>query len=607
MSKTKKIYSCTALSLVILFALVGSVSAINQQVAEPDTVQASLKKGLRSEKFSAMPGAYVTGEEISLPATSINNMLFGRLSGLVVSENGGEPGSDVAGLSIRGKATYNNQNLVVFVDGFEVDMKYLQHMSPEEIQNIEVLKDAASLAPLGMRGANGVLWVTTKRGTEGKTKIFAQIRGGFQEAVNIQKPLNSQRYGTLYNEAYSNSLGMGTWTPFYSQEEIDALPNVDWYNEVLQANSPSVDAFLSLSGGDEKAKYYFAAGQMRQYGLYNVAITDTTANAYFEPFYIRSNLDVQVTPIISAKLDMGFRAENRYSPSRSGGALWNDLRRYPNSIYPVKDLESDEWSGTAAFPNNPAASVNALGLDLNRQRMFQSNLQLRQDLHFLLEGLYLDQAVSIANWASDVSGNSRNYARVINGVNQTTDENTPYSRYENPASNQWWWQQYKAGIGYDGSSGKHSYSGYTDFLSRFYTTDVNMNGDAGEWVDYKSLNLGGGINYNFDNKYFAAFSYGLAASDNYHPDHRWKFYPAVSMAWVVSQENFLSNSSVISKLRLNASAGQVGWDPMRENRYLYQEYFNGIRLRYIPNETIAPEKSTKVDLGFNWKYLINWD
>jgi hypothetical protein len=125
-----------------------------------------------------------------------------------------------------------------------------------------------------------------------------------------------------------------------------------------------------------------------------------------------------------------------------------------------------------------------------------------------------------------------------------------------------------------------------------------MNGDAGAWVDYKSLNLGGGINYNFDNKYFATISYGLAASDNYHPDHRWKFYPAASMAWVASEEDFLRNSSVISNLRLNASAGQVGWDPMRENRYLYQEYFAGIRLRYIPNERIAPEKSTKVDLGF---------
>lgn len=598
MSKTKKIYCCTALSLAILFALVGRASALNQQVAETDTVQESLKKGLRSEKFSAMPGAYVTGDEISIPATSINNMLFGRIPGLVVSENGGEPGSDVAGLNIRGKATYNNQNLVVFVDGFEVDMKYFQHMSPEEIQNIEVLKDAASLAPLGMRGANGVLWVTTKRGVEGKTKIFAQIRGGFQEAVNIQKPLNSQRYGTLYNEAYSNSLGTPVWTPFYSQEQIAALPNIDWYDEVLKHNAPLLDADFSINGGNKNTKYYFNAGYMEHNGLYDVANTDTSANANFERFNIRTNIDIQVTPIVSAKLDLGIRNESRKNPRRSGNSLWNDLANYPNSIYPIKDSVSNQWSGTSVFPNNPAASVNALGYNFTQERMFQSNLQLREDLSSILEGLYLDQTVSFSNWATDSAGNIRNYARVINGVNQTTAENTPYERFEKPANNQWWWRQFKAGIGYDGNRGKHSYSAYTDFLSRFYSTDVDMNGNAGEWVDYKSLNLGGGVNYNFDNKYFATLSYGLAASDNYHPDHRWKFYPAVSMAWVVSQENFLSNSSVISKLRLNASAGQVGWDPMRENRYLYQEYFNGIRLRYIPNETIAPEKSTKVDLGF---------
>ena len=599
MIKTKYIYKYVALTIAMAFAWGGEVSAQNKEkFAETDTIQVVLKKDLRSEKFSVMPGAYITGDKISLPGTNINNMLFGRLPGLVVSENGGEPGSDVAGLSIRGKGTYNNQNLVVFVDGFEVDMKYFQHMSPEEIQNVEVLKDAASLAPLGMRGANGVLWVTTKRGIEGKTKIFAQIRGGFQEAVNIQKPLNSQRYGTLYNEAYSNSLGTGIWTPFYSQEEIDALPNTDWYDEVLKDNAPLMEADFSIGGGNKKAKYYFNAGYMGQQGLYNVATTDTSANANFERFNIRTNSDIQVTPIISAKLDFGIRIENRKNPRRAGNSLWNDLANYPNSIYPVKDGESNEWSGTAVFPNNPAASVKALGYNSTQERMFQSNLQLREDLSSILDGLYLDQTVSFSNWASDGAGNARNYARLIDSLKQTNDENTPYERYENSGNNQWWWRQFKAGIGYDGSSGKHSYSAYTDFLSRFYSTDVNMNGDAGEWVDYESLNLGGGVNYNFDNKYFATLSYGLAASDNYHPDHRWKFYPAASMAWVASEEDFLKNSSIVTNLRLNGSVGQVGWDPMRVNRYLYQEYYNGIRLRYIPNENIAPEKSTKVDVGF---------
>jgi len=585
-------------------SLVGEISAQNQtEVSEIDTVQVLLKNDLRSQKFSVMPGAFITGDEISLPGTNINNMLFGRIPGLVVSENGGEPGNDVAGLSIRGKATYNNQNLVVFVDGFEVDMNYLQHMSPEEIQNIEVLKDAASLAPLGMRGANGVLWVTTKRGFDGKTKIFAQVRGGIQQAVNIQKPLTGQRYGQLYNEAYSNSLGTGVWTPFYSQEEIDALPNTDWYDKVLKDNAPLVDADFSISGGNKKAQYYFTAGYMGQSGLYNVTTTDTSANANFERYNIRTNIDVEITPIISAKLDFGVRIENRNRPGRSGNALWNDLTRYPNSIYPVKDEQSGEWSGTAVYPNNPVASVNALGYHSTQERIFQSNMQLKEDLSSILDGLYMDQAVSFSNWVSDGAGNTRNYARVIDGEKQTIDENTPYERYENSGNNQWSWRQFKAGIGYDGSSGNHHYSAYTDFLSRVYSTDVDMNGDAGSWVNYESLNIGGGLNYNFNNKYFATFSYGAAASDNYHPDHQWKFYPAVSLAWLASEEDFLKNSTFINSLKLNGSLGQVGWDPMRENRYLFQEYYSGIKLMYIPNEKIGPEKSTKLDLGFQMQML----
>jgi TonB-linked SusC/RagA family outer membrane protein len=592
------------LTVAMLIAMVTGVSAQNQQVTlETDTVQVSNKKQLHTEKYSVLPAAYVTGEEISIPGTNINNMLFGRIPGLIVSENGGEPGNDVAGLSIRGKATYNNQGLVVFVDGFEVEMKYFQHMSPEEIQTIEVLKDAASLAPLGMRGGNGVLWVTTKRGVEGKTKIFAQVRGGFQEAVHIQQPINSQRYGQLYNEAYSNALGTGVWTPFYSQAEIDALPNANWYDEVLKDNAPLMDADFTMSGGNEKVKYYFNAGYMGQYGLYDVKTTDTTANANFERYNIRTNLDVEITPVISAKLDFGMRIESRKSPGRSGNALWNDLVNYPNIVYTVKDELSGEWSGTAVNPNNPVASVNAVGYDATQERMFQSNLQLKEDLRSILPGLYLDQSVSFSNWVSDGSGNTRNYARVIDGVNQTTDENTPYSRYENSGNNQWWWRQFKAGVGYDGSSGKHNYSFKTDFLYRFYTNDENTNGAAGPWIDYKSANLGGGFNYDYDKRYSATYTFSAASSDNYHPNHRTKFYSAVSVGWLASAEDFLKNSKWINKLRLNASMGEVGWDPMREMRYLYQEYFSGIRLRYIPDERISPETATKYDLGFQAQIL----
>ena len=163
----------------------------------------------------------VSGETLYKTATpSITNTLYGRLSGLSVNQATGEPGSDNANLAIRGVGTYtfNNSynNFKIYVDGFEVYSNYFNYISPDEIESVSILKDAAALAQFGMHGANGVVWVVTKRGKIGKPAFTFQARTGFQNPIVLNKPLGSAEYATLYNQAISNDNG-NVWSPKYSR------------------------------------------------------------------------------------------------------------------------------------------------------------------------------------------------------------------------------------------------------------------------------------------------------------------------------------------------------------------------------------------------------
>ncbi|MDP4240368.1 MAG: TonB-dependent receptor plug domain-containing protein, partial [Bacteroidota bacterium] len=176
------------------------------------------------------------------PVANLSNTLYGLLPGLTVYQGSGQPGYDAASLKIRGTGSYNSESYVIYVDGFQVDFNYFEYLSPSEIESISILKDAASLAPFGMKGANGVLWVTTKRGKVGKPKIQLQTRTGFQNPLDINKPLGSYDYARLYNEAVSNDKGR-VWSPYYSDSQLQDYKsgvgtNIDWFKEILKYNSP---------------------------------------------------------------------------------------------------------------------------------------------------------------------------------------------------------------------------------------------------------------------------------------------------------------------------------------------------------------------------------
>jgi len=582
----------------------------------------------------------VSGQTLyKTPAPNLTNTLYGRLSGLTVSQGSGEPSanvgnnSDNAYLGIRGVGTYGFGNngyatLKYFVDGFEVNSNYVAYLAPAEIESVSVLKDAAALATLGMRGANGVLWIVTRRGKAGKNTVTFQLRTGIQKPLNINKPLDAYNYANLYNQAVSNDAG-NVWTPKYTDTQLQAYQNgtgtnVDWYSQAVRKSAPYTDGDLIFNGGDQTTKYNIVFDYANQQGLYNVSNSSTTSNERLAKYNLRANLDFKISSIFDARIDLGGRLEDRaapnYTSNYSTAQLFNDLARYPNNIYPVYDGATTNFSGTAIYPNNPVGSLNGLGFITNHTRILQGNFGLKENLDFAIKGLYLNEAFSFNSFAFSSYNKTADYARYFGGATTTTNKLTNITAGNLDAQSQEDWRQGTVTLGYD-----HQF-GLSHIMSavNFHQSDYRGEGLFGYQYHYQ--NLSGRVNYAYNNKYIGEFGFSYFGNDAYRPGNQWGFYPSISGAWVVSNEDFLKESKIVNFFKLRASVGKTGSaDSYATNnlsgsfnaangRYLYQQYYSGatgtfytgsngntqastLVPYFIANPNIFAEQSIKYNVG----------
>ena len=599
--------------------------------------QANGNEPARSDGGQAIPGAIfsvdplestaavssVSGETLfRTPVSNLTNTLYGLLPGVSVVQGQGEPGNDAASINIRGIGAYNYGSYAVFVDGFQSTMSYAQYLSAAEIDRIVVLKDAAALSVFGMKGANGILWITTKRGHVGKPTLNVRLRGGVQQLMNLTKPLDAYNYAILYNEANSNDNHM-VWTPVYTDRQLANYrngrgTNVDWHDKTLRTNAPFYSVDLSFSGGNEEARYFVLADFTESNGMYDVRNDDNHANVQMRQYNIRSNFDFTLFGFIDGKIDFGGRIESRRSPAFDGATLWNNLERYPRNIYPVQNNDGT-WTGTMAYPNNPVASIRELGIYTMHDRSMQSNFSLKERLDFVTPGLYLSEAVSFSNWTRGTRNTTKNYARFLNSVIQTSDQDTNYTINDDYGTNQWNWLQLHLTLGYDRVFGQHAVSAGMQYLQYTHHVDADQNGDAGINTKYAHVNMAARIHYSYAGKYFAELNGAYSGSDNYKPGRRFVFYPSVSVGWMISRENFMIGAKSVNLLKLRLSAGQAGYDTFAGGRYLYQEYYKnegsypvgnatpiwqgGIVQPYIANPDITAEKSTKFNIGVDARFF----
>ena len=617
-------------SMFAIFAQYKSVNLLNDTINSENATPGKLFENDEINTTGAV--ATVRGETLNkVTVPNLFNTLPGQLSGLFTVQGSGQPGNDDPVWTIRGVGSYGLgyfNSAKIYVDGFEVTSDYLSYLSPAEIESVSILKDAASLATFGMRGANGVIWVKTKRGRIGEPTVTLQVRSGIQQPINIYKPLDSYNFANLYNQAVSND--NGTWTPYYSQSQIDSYKNgtgvnVDWYDEVMRTQSNYTDVDFIFNGGVERAKYNIVLAYANQQGLFNVENTDQTSNQKMDRFNVRANFDFNLFEIFDASVDIGARLENRKQPHY--WSVMNDLAAYPSNIYPVYDelVVDDEsnFSGTALYPNNPIGSIKGLGWYSSRARVLQGNFKFREKLYFIKEGLYLQEAFSFYVRSSSTYSKTRNYARYFNGLPTTTDQTTSIvaSGYGTGGMDQW--MQGNIALGYDNDFGKHALRSSVDF----HISDFKGEG----FFNYRQhyLNFSGRANYTYDNKYVGELGLSYFGSDAYGKGNRWGLYPTLSGAWIISNEDFLKNNTQVDFLKLRASIGksgeinsnasdQIGY--YSNGRFLYQQYYSWSRAFYtgisapfsgqgslvpqfIANENVSAEQSLKYNVGLDASFF----
>lgn len=639
------ISNCKSLILGLLISFT-ALNIMSQELesSEEQKVNTVIPGNLFSTDEVTSTGAVstVSGETLyKSPTPNLTSALSGKLSGLFTVGGNGTPGWDIGKMYIRGIGSYaqstSNTTLKYYVDGFEVNSDYIVYLSPSEISTVSVLKDAAALSTFGMRGADGVIWIETKRGNIGAPVISFQTRTGIQQAIDVNKPLRSYDYANLYNQAISNDKGM-QWTPSYSVNQLDDYLagkgiDVDWYDEVFRKNGFYSDTELSFRGGTQAVRYNVVMGYTNQQGLFNVKNTDRTSNINFERYLIRTNFDMNLNRILAVSVDLGGRLEDRSSPRYNAYNLTQDVLNYPSNIYPIYDEMAEDpisnFSGTAIYPNNPVGSLIGLGWTKERTRILQANFKFKENLDDLIKGLYLQQGFSFYAKALGSIGKSRTYARYYNGEAQTSDLSTYLRSTSFSSGSTEQWMQGNFTIGYQTSKGLHELNSALNFHISDYK------GDESQFFTFKThfLNYNGKFNYVFKKRYVAEFGFSYFGSDGFAPGNQYGFYPSLSAAWIASNESFLESAEIIKFLKIRGSIGTTGGAVSDESnnvtsfasggRYLYQQYYAnsggfvtgfgpafgsgsaGLVPLFTANNDIFAEKSLKSNAGLDLNLFNN--
>jgi TonB-dependent SusC/RagA subfamily outer membrane receptor len=410
--------------LLVWILIAGQISLSAQDLLPGDSIKLSsgnnklmdvaIGKQVKKAVTSSISTIY-SDELLKNTVTNVGNALSGRLPGLTVIQQSGEPGADMANLLIRGRNTYNVNSPLLLVDGFESDF---QQLALFEIESISILKDAAALSIYGQKGANGAILVTTKRGQVGKTRITFNLYGGMQQPQKMPNLLNSFQYATLYNEALQND-GLAK---LYSQTDLGHFqsgddpymyPNNNYFDQLIKSSSSLIQGDIGLSGGSKTLKYFVSMNYMKNGGIYNFPDLNNGYNTQSSlgRYNLRANLDITINERLTAKIDIGGRLDDRHYPGRGAAEIWNGMYNTPPVAYPMLN-PNGTIGGNQQFTNNPYGLLTGSGYQSSSERNLNVSVRLKYDLGNLVKGLSAGISGSVSNWMQAIDNKSKNICRL---------------------------------------------------------------------------------------------------------------------------------------------------------------------------------------------------
>ncbi|MDX9881383.1 MAG: TonB-dependent receptor [Prolixibacteraceae bacterium] len=611
---------CPVLLLLMFFVAGNSLSG-QETLNKDELLPTANDSSAVPVAYSSFPQWKITGAISSVggdglrqtTSSSLANALFARIPGLTAVQGSGEPGYDSPTLFVRGLSSYRQNRMIIVVDGFESSFEQLV---PEEIESVSVLKDAAATALYGIRGANGILLVTTKKGINSAPQITFRAQTGIQKPVRLPEPLGSYDYARLYNEALANEGKPARYSAaalgaYQSNNDPYFHPNVNWYDQILRPSAPISNYDLNFRGGSENVKYFVLLNVFQSDGLY--AHTDPkrkeNSNAHYMKYNFRSNVDVDITDNLMASLYLGGRVEDRTSPGGIGSfELFDKYLLTPPNAFPV--YNPDGTYGGNAIYKNPLAMVLGTGLYNDHNRNLQAVFRLNYKLDSFLPGLSVNGAVAFSNYFSGISRKDKTFAMYEiskagnDTIYQQIGQDTPLSGAEGYRE-QWRRANTRLGVNYSRSFGHHD----LDVMGMFLRDQYVIGGNN---VPFAYENLAGSVNYAFRKKYVAQVSLSYSGSDNFPKSKKHGLFYAFSAGWIVSNETFVRESDWLTYLKIKASYGKTGNDQVGGQRFMYDQYFyqeggyyfgtgnsfyNGYTEGSLANKNVTWEKRRMVNLG----------
>lgn len=562
----------------------------------------------------------VKGNELKSFVPNIANMLNGQIPGLVVQQWGCEPGADSPAMNARGVNTYGSgTGLFIVIDGFQSTEAYFQQLTPQEIESITLLKDASATAIYGSKGANGVLLITTKRGTSDKIKINFSIQSGFQQPLRLPEFLGAYDYATLYNEALVND----GKSPFYTPMDLEAYktgndpifhPDVDWYGTILRKAAPITNYNFTASGSNEYFRYFVLLNVLDDRSLYRKAgnVSDFSKNGTYTRYNFRTNIDVKLSKRVQGAVTLGGTIEDKTNPgtSENTSGMFDLMSSIAPNAFPVY-VSTGMYGGNSMY-SNPLGDLMQTGYTSYNGRSLQAIFQLKGDLGFITPGLSVNGAVGFNTYFKSYSKKSRQYARY--SVDRDNADEIIYTTYgqntslagDESSSSQWRDYSLQASLNYNRTfNGLHN-------IDAIYLGSYNDYVVTGTDLSYKNIAMGGRVTYSYDKRYIGEFSFGYNGTENFPKGHRFGFFPAGSLGWILSNEAFLKGNPILNYLKLRASYGIVGNDNIGGIRYMFDQYYDGYGYHLgnsnnvqdglvqgkLANPDVTWEKEKKFNVGF---------
>lgn len=587
--------------------------------------------GFGELKKSTITGAIstVSGKEIlQSPTSNVTNSLVGRVAGLTAVQKGGQPGRNAAVLNIRGAATYGNTGAIVIVDGIQRDN--FGDIDPNEIESISVLKDASSTAIFGIKGANGVIIVTTKSGTIGKPKISYTGNTSLQSPTGITQGVSSYDNAFLMNEADRNDGRTETWKADELQKFKDGsdpygYPDVKWFEYLTKKAYLQTQHNINISGGTKLIKYFTSVGYLFEDGIFKKL--DSPYGIKSTPSYnrynFRSNLDLNLTNNLQVTLRLGGRLGKTYQPGGPSASSFSydnvegmisRILQIPSFAYPVKlaDGRIAQNSDVGTNTWNPLATLTRWGTRNDEANAIESNLTVNYKLDAITKGLSFKGVFGYDSYFTSITQRNANWAAYrqdrrtgVVTLDPSRNRDEPLSGFIS-SSNGNINSNIQIGFNYARSFGSHNLSGVL-----LATRQLNqVEGSLLDAAPRASQGVVSRTTYNYKEKYFFEFNASYNGSEAFAPGYQYGFFPAVSGAWNITKEDFLSQVNWISNLKIRGSYGLVGNDNLSgSGRFLFLTDFNvqnGGVVFGLPNSTVS-SPIVVVSNNREGNKLITWE